>query len=73
MSQPRVVIYARHSTSLQNPESSEDQIRACGPLVDRLNGCVVGTYSDPEVSGYRRDRRGLKDLLRQVREGGVDN
>ena len=70
--QPRVAIYARHSTSLQNPESSEDQIRACGPLVDRLNGRIVETHSDPEVSGYRRDRRGLKDLLNQVRAGEVD-
>jgi len=72
LSQPRVVIYARHSTSFQNPESSEDQIRASDPLVERLNDRVIDAHSDPEISGYRRDRRGLKDMLRQVRAGEVD-
>ena len=68
----RVAIYGRHSTSFQNPQSSDDQVRACHPLVERLNGTVVSVLTDPEMSGYRRDRPGLKELLRKVRAGEVD-
>ena len=68
----RTAIYARHSTDKQNPTSSADQAAACEGLVERLGGTVVGTYTDPEVSGYRRDRPGLMRLLREVRDGRID-
>ena len=54
----RAAIYARHSTDKQNPASSADQAAACEALVGRMGAQVVATYADPEVSGYRRDRRG---------------
>ena len=68
----RCAIYARHSTDKQNPSSSDDQARACEALVGRLGGTVVASFADPEVSGYRRDRPGLRQLLEEVRSGRVD-
>ena len=68
----RIAIYGRHSTSFQNPMSSDDQVRACRPLVERLGGEVIDVFTDPEMSGYRRDRPGLKALLNSVRTGEVD-
>lgn len=53
---PRIAIYGRHSTDKQNPSSSADQIAACQSVVQYLGGEVVRTYTDPELSGYRRDR-----------------
>ena len=72
MPETRTAIYARHSTDKQNPTSSADQAAACEALVARLGGTIVGTYTDPELSGYRRDRPGLMRLLRDVREGRID-
>ena len=68
----RTAIYARHSTDKQNPTSSADQAAACEPLVERMGGTVVGIYTEPEVSGYRRDRPGLMRLLADVRLGRID-
>lgn len=48
---PRIAIYARHSTIFQNRESSNDQVRACEPLVERLGGTVVSVHT-----GIRRCR-----------------
>ncbi len=72
MAQPRIAIYGRHSTTFQNPESSDDQIRSCHPLVEQLRGEVVCSYTDPELSGYKRDRPGLLALLQRVSNGDVD-
>ncbi len=72
MQAARVAIYARHSTDKQNPQSSDDQTAACQSLVERIGGTVVATYADPEVSGYRRDRPGLMQLLSAVSAGQID-
>ncbi len=69
---PRVAVYARHSTSFQNPESSDDQVRACNPMVEPLGGKVAAVFTDPEISGYRRDRPGLLSMLRRVEAGEFD-
>ena len=68
----RIALYGRHSTSMQTASSSADQVASCAPLVDYLGGTVVATWLDPELSGYRRDRPGLKQLLRAVENGEVD-
>ena len=68
----RTAIYARHSTIMQNSESSSDQAIACLQLVERLGGTLVGTFSDPETSGYRRDRPELLRLLEEIRQGRID-
>ena len=69
---PRIVLYGRHSTALQTSSSSADQVASCGPLVTYLGGKVVNTWLDPELSGYRRDRPGLKQLLGAIESGEVD-
>lgn len=69
---PRVILYGRHSTSLQNPKSSEDQTASCDKLVESLGGTVVATFHDPAESGYKRGRPGLKKLLAMVANGGAD-
>ncbi|WP_169715654.1 recombinase family protein [Sphingomonas mucosissima] len=68
----KAAIYARHSSDKQNSRSSADQVVSCEAVVDRLGGTVVGTYADPEISGYRRDRPGLMRLLADVRAGKID-
>ncbi len=70
--QRRIALYGRHSTTLQTATSSDDQVAACAPLVNSLGGRVVATWLDPEISGYRRDRPGLKGLLAAVEAGEVD-
>ncbi len=72
MANLRVAIYGRHSTTFQNPESSDDQVRSCYPLVEHLGGTVMQAYTDPEISGYRRDRPGLQSLLKSIRNDEVD-
>jgi site-specific DNA recombinase len=71
-SSPRIALYGRHSTAMQSATSSTDQTASCMKLVDYLGGTVVATYHDPEQSGYRRDRPGLKKLLRDIETGVVD-
>lgn len=68
----RVAIYARHSSDKQSVTSSADQAAACEELVARLCGEVVSVYTDPEISGYRRDRPGLLAMLDEVRTGTID-
>lgn len=69
---PRIALYGRHSTAMQTASSSTDQTASCMKLVDYLGGTVVTTYHDPEQSGYRRDRPGLRKLLRDIEQGNVD-
>lgn len=69
---PRIAIYARHSSDTQTPSSSTDQVTACFSLVEYLGGEIVGTYLDPDISSYRRDRPGLKQLLNDIRAGLID-
>ena len=72
MKRLRAAIYARHSTDKQNPASSDDQVEACRPLLERVGADLVETYVDPVISGYRRDRPGLKRLLDDIANGRVD-
>ena len=69
---PRVVLYGRHSSAMQTASSSTDQTASCIKLVNYVGGAVVATYHDPEQSGYRRDRLGLKSLLADIEAGTVD-
>lgn len=69
---PRIILYGRHSTGLQTITSSEDQTASCMKLVDYLGGTVVGTFHDPADSGYKRNRPGLKQVLRMIEAGDAD-
>ena len=72
MVKPRIAIYGRHSTDKQNPTSTLDQINICRPLAERLGGQIIGTFPDPELSGYRRNRPALQQLLEKCRAGEID-
>lgn len=69
---PRIVLYGRHSTAMQTATSSSDQTESCMKLVAYVGGTVMATYHDPEQSGYRRDRPGLRSLLADIEAGKVD-
>ncbi|WP_342454546.1 recombinase family protein [Sphingomonas sp. H160509] len=69
---PRIVLYGRHSTAMQTATSSIDQTESCMKLVAYVGGAVIATYHDPEQSGYRRDRPGLRKLLADIESGTVD-
>ena len=68
----RIALYGRHSTTLQSASSSADQVASCTPLVSYLGGTAAATWLDPELSGYRRDRPGLRQLLRAIEAGEID-
>lgn len=60
---PRVAIYARFSTDLQNARSAEDQLRVCRDHALRMGWDVVEVYSDLAISGTTNHRPGLNSLL----------
>lgn len=62
-SAPRVAIYARFSTDLQNARSAEDQLRVCRDHAERQGWQVVEVYSDLAISGTTNNRPGLNALL----------
>ncbi len=67
--QHKAVIYARYSTDLQRATSIDDQIRVCTDRAKRESWGIVGSYSDPGVSGSipLERRPGSNRLLRDAR------
>ena len=57
---------------MQSASSSSDQVASCAPRVGFHGGTVTATWLDPELSGYRRDRPGLRQLLCAVENGQID-
>ncbi|QGQ24731.1 recombinase family protein [Gimesia benthica] len=71
---PRVVIYARMSSSRQNPRSPEQQIDTITDTLKRLglNWQVVAVYRDDAISGrYFRKRPGFQKMLRELKSGVI--
>ena len=69
----RVAIYARFSSSLQNPKSIEDQIALCERRIRETDGKVMASFKDAGMSGASMHlRKGLIDLLTAVEEGTID-
>ncbi|WP_415257083.1 recombinase family protein [Sulfitobacter sp.] len=68
----RAAIYARFSTDLQNPKSTEDQERECRKHADREGWTVVHVYQDTGLSGALKGRPGYEALLSAVRAGELD-
>ena len=67
------IIYARHSSDLQNPTSTDDQIRLVKEMAEKQGWTVVGVYTDPEISGaFILNRPGIQEALAHIRRGGVD-
>ena len=70
----RTAIYARYSTSIQNPTSIADQLRECRALVASKGGRVAAEYSDAAASGASsiRHRSGLRALVADCQQGFID-
>lgn len=70
----RTAIYARYSTSLQNPTSIADQLRECRALVTSRGGRVAAEYSDAAASGASsiRHRSGLRALVADCQQGFIN-
>ena len=65
-------LYARFSSTLQNPRSIEDQPHLCREHVRKQGGTVVVEYADPASSGASLHQRpGLANLLRDAATGIV--
>ena len=73
---PRIAIYARYSSDLQNPTSVDDQISHCLALLERQFGVTdqsgIRTFSDSAISGSTMERPGLKAMLGAAASGGFD-
>ncbi|MBC2836516.1 recombinase family protein [Paragemmobacter straminiformis] len=71
-SQPRVILYARFSTELQNAHSVRDQLDKCRAHALRQGWAVVAEFADEAMSGTRDDRPGFKDLRNAIGQGRCD-
>lgn len=70
---PRVAIYARFSSVLQNQTSIEDQVRLCRRRAHDLGGTVVRVRSDHASTGTTtQSRPGLENLLLDAENGHID-
>lgn len=70
---PRVAIYARYSSSLQNPTSIQDQVRLCQERANSIGGEVVRVHLDFQASAASgRAQPALDTLLRDAKRGEID-
>ena len=68
----RVAIYGRHSTDMQNPMSTQDQLRLCREEAKKQGWEVVAEYSDEAISGSSLHRPGIQKLMRDAVSGMFD-
>ncbi len=63
--------YARFSSDMQRAESNTDQQRICREAADRNNHIISSEreYADEGVSGTKRKREGLKEVLEAAERG----
>lgn len=60
---PKVALYVRYSSDLQNPQSIDDQLLLCRQLAEREGWEVVDIYFDETASGASiRGRAGLNHI-----------
>jgi DNA invertase Pin-like site-specific DNA recombinase len=69
---PRVAIYARYSSDMQNPKSVDDQFSECRRHAERNGYEVIKEYADAGLSGALRDRPGFQALLDAVHARSFD-
>ena len=69
----RIAIYARFSSTLQQPRSIEDQVRLCQAKARELGGTVVRVHADHAATGTTtQSRPELASLLKDARNGQID-
>ena len=68
-----VVIYARYSTDMQNPQSCADQVRVVREQLSRrgIDHDNAQVIVDEGISGTRTDRPGYVEVLKLIDEGRV--
>lgn len=65
-----VVIYARFSSSKQNEQSIEAQLRACHAYAEQRGWRVVGEYCDRAISGREAESRPeFQRMIRDAKKG----
>ena len=69
---PRVAIYARYSTDMQNPKSVDDQFSECRKYAERNGYEIVREYADAGMSGALRDRPQFQAMLDAVHGRSFD-
>lgn len=62
----KVAIYSRFSSELQSDDSITDQIAVCRRWAEQGGHEVVAMYEDRAISGTKRARPGLQQLLDEV-------
>ncbi len=62
----KVAIYSRFSSELQSDDSIADQLAVCRRWAERGGHEVVATFEDRAISGTKRARPGLQQLLDEV-------
>ena len=68
----RAVIYARYSSTGQNEQSIEGQLRDCYKIVERMGLTVVKEYIDRAMTGMTDDRPNFKKMVRDSAFGTFD-
>ena len=70
----RVAIYARYSSENQRPESIQDQVSSCRKFAEGRGYTLSPShiYTDRAVSGARRDRIGLTQLMAAAESGNFE-
>lgn len=69
----RVVIYVRVSSKEQvDGYSIGEQIERLEKYADAMEWDIVKTFVDPGYSGGNTDRPGLKEMIKEIENGGID-
>lgn len=65
--------YGRHSSDMQNPRSTKDQLQALRIISEACGKASIRTFADEAVSGSAlTNRPGLQALLAAVARGEID-
>ena len=69
----RVVLYVRVSSKEQvDGYSIGEQIERLEKYADAMEWDIIKTFVDPGYSGGNTDRPGLKEMIKEIKNGGVD-
>ena len=69
----RAAIYARFSSTLQNPSSIDDQVRLCRAKLREIGVTAIRVHTDPALTGtITQSRPGLARLLQDAKYGLID-